>query len=521
MKAQLNFRFDQFSEHLTETVFNLFSSKRLCDVRLIGEDGVPVMGHRVILAAFSRALNNVIEKNSAPTLDIRIQGMNYHDIERIIQFIYLGETSVAHAEIDKFLRSAKFLGVSQLSDQCKVDNVELSREFKIDDNLMIEETILEEGHGMSECYNEANDGVNEVTEEENLEEQGMRIGVDYEEVNLKEEINDNRMNDDTPITENNFDEKDEPYINSNTQIIDISDDFIIGEPALNFNIFSSVLYTHNFYRKVPGENGSFRALCLMCWKKDKTQKLYRMPSGNVRGIQNHMASKHAEFVDEYVKLRQMVETLRNQSRESQVQFKQQRESKQTSIRLVRKQRMEQEIQYIKMAKLKNKELELDFKTKYKELRVAKQKQFHEAQAKIKHFSLDIVQLANQKTAPQGDDDIEMAERVLQEEFTIGELSDDPKFNVFSSVFFSHNFYRKCDNGSRVLCLMCLKSEQNKKVFLKLGDHGNQRGIMGHMQSKHPEHEKIFHLQNEIIKGLRNDKREGRLYTPFISKAIVC
>ena len=65
--------------------------------------------------------------------------------------------------------------------------------------------------------------------------------------------------------------------------------------------------------------------------------------------------------------------------------------------------------------------------------------------------------------------------------------------------------------------MCLKSEQNKKVFLRLGDHGNQRGIMFHMQSKHPEHAKIFHLQNEIIKGLRNDKREGR---SFISKAIV-
>ena len=57
MKAQLNFRFDQFSEHLTETLLNLFSSKRLCDVRLIGDDGVPVMVHRVILAAFSRVLN--------------------------------------------------------------------------------------------------------------------------------------------------------------------------------------------------------------------------------------------------------------------------------------------------------------------------------------------------------------------------------------------------------------------------------------------------------------------------------
>ena len=100
MKAQLHFRFDQFSKHLTETFFNLFSSHRLCDVRLIGDDGVPVMGHRVILEAFSRTLNDFIEENSAPTLEIRIQGMNYHDLERIIQFMYLGEASVAHAETE-------------------------------------------------------------------------------------------------------------------------------------------------------------------------------------------------------------------------------------------------------------------------------------------------------------------------------------------------------------------------------------------------------------------------------------
>ena len=138
--------------------------------------------------------------------------------------------------------------------------------------------------------------------------------------------------------------------------------------------------------------------------------------------------------------------------------------------------------------------------------MANRKQFHEAQAKMKQFANNMV---DQKTAPQSDDDIEMAEKVLQEEFTIGEPSE-LKFNVFSSVLLTHNFYRKSVNGSRVLCLMCLRSEEKKKVFLRFGSHGNWRGLIGHMQSKHPEHEKTFHLQKEILKGFRNDKREGRL-----------
>ena len=40
--------------------------------------------------------------------------------------------------------------------------------------------------------------------------------------------------------------------------------------------------------------------------------------------------------------------------------------------------------------------------------------------------------------------------------------------------------------------------------------GNNKGMVGHLKSKHPEHAKKFLLQNEVIQGLRNAKREGRL-----------
>ena len=44
----------------------------------------------------------------------------------------------------------------------------------------------------------------------------------------------------------------------------------------------------------------------------------------------------------------------------------------------------------------------------------------------------------------------------------------------------------------------------------MASSGNIKGIAGHLKSKHPEHEKKFLLQNDIIQGLRNAKREGRL-----------
>ena len=112
----------------------------------------------------------------------------------------------------------------------------------------------------------------------------------------------------------------------------------------------------------------------MCWKKDKTQTFLRTPNGNIKGIQGHMASKHAEFVDKYVKQRQKVETMKKLYRQRQRDLRQQWESEQSRMRLERKERKEQEIQSIKMEKAdkkhKNKELGLILKNKTEKLRIA-------------------------------------------------------------------------------------------------------------------------------------------------------
>ena len=504
--------------------------------------------------------------------------MTHQDIQTIVQFIYLGEASVAHAGVEKFLRAAKFLGVSQLSDQCKADIVELNREFSVDGHVeMNDETISEEApeaqgisrdddnsdeatdceesnvedlvdeYGINELKTKIDGEMNEETslEEvpegqgisrdedeaidckesnvENFDEYGISIGEDHEEVNLKEEINEERINDETfPSFLEKYQAQNKHFQQLNnkgleTEIAAIADDcsnITIGEPVLDFDINSSVYYTHNFYRKVKREDGSYIAFCVMCWKKDKTRKLVRTTSGNTKGIQDHMASKHAEFVDEYVKQRQKVETIKKQRKQNKIEFKEQQKrnaDEQSRIRLERKERKQQKIKYVKLEKIdkqhKEKELVLIQRAKKEELRVAKQKQFQEAQAKMK-------QLANKQptalnpTGPRNEDDIELAEKVLQEEFTIGEPSD-LNFSVFSSVFSTHNFYRKCENGERVLCLMCLRSENKKMVFL-MASGGNFKGMVAHIKSKHPKHAQKFLLQNEIIQGLRNAKRDGKL-----------
>ena len=582
MKALLNFQFDQFPEHLTQTLLKLFISKSHCDVRLIGEDGIPVMAHKVILAAFSKVLNAVIKENSVQILDIKIQGMNRDAIETIVKFMYLGEASVAHAGVNKFLRIAKFLGVSQLSDQCKADINELNEEFSIESHVemyqeiiseeapevqgisrdgndtdeaiddeestvenldecgivemkkdvgiiveMNEEIISErapEGQGISRDGDDTDEAIDsEETKLEDLDEYGINIGEDHEEVNLKEGINEERKNNETcpdfleryQAQNKHFQQiKNKGWETKVSAIVEDCSDITIGEPALDFNINSSVYYTHNFYRKVNREDGSYIAFCLMCWKKDKTRKLVKTTDHSTKGIKDHMASRHAEFVDEYVKQRQKVEAMRNEHKQYKVELKNQQKryiNERSRIRLERKERKEQKIESVKLEKIdkqhKEKELVLIQRAKKGELRAAKQKQFQEAQAKMRQFAKK-QPIALNPTGPRNEDDIDMAEKVLQEEFIIGEPSD-LNVSVFSSVFWTHNFYRKCENTERALCLMCLRSERKKMVFL-MTSGGNTKGMVGHIKSKHPEQARKFLLQNEIVQGLRNAKREGRL-----------
>ena len=139
-----------------------------CDVTLIGEDLIPVEAHRIVLSAFSRNLKGFVKQLVEGKFEIMMQGMDHEDIESLLQFMYLGEVSIAHAGVEKFLRTAKFLGISQLRDQCKVNIEDLNREF----GVRLRERVDETTH----------DNNGEVTEDEDMEEQeyGFRINEDFE-----------------------------------------------------------------------------------------------------------------------------------------------------------------------------------------------------------------------------------------------------------------------------------------------------------------------------------------------------
>ena len=176
--TQLNFI--KFQENLVETFLKLLSFKEFCDAKLIGEDQILVEAHRFVLSAFSSILKDVVKKLGEGKDEMVMQGMDHEDIRSLLQFMYLGEVSTARAGVNKFLRTAKFLGISQPRDQCNVDTEELNREFGV--HLRRREVESEKNVNFDDTTDD------DISEDEYMEEQEYRarIDKDYEEkLNMK------------------------------------------------------------------------------------------------------------------------------------------------------------------------------------------------------------------------------------------------------------------------------------------------------------------------------------------------
>ena len=107
---------DSYQDHLKSTMQEIMTSTEYTDVTLVSDDLHSVRAHKVILSAVSPVLksilNNVTEKNSA----IYLRGIMYQDLQSIMEYIYLGETTLSQEKINEFLNIARNLQVKDIGN---------------------------------------------------------------------------------------------------------------------------------------------------------------------------------------------------------------------------------------------------------------------------------------------------------------------------------------------------------------------------------------------------------------------
>ena len=102
--------------------FARFSKELLCDdklsdVILVSEDFTQFQAHMVILCASSDLFRTLFVSNPHPSPMLFLKGIRQEELQSILEFVYLGETTVLEEDMQRLLSAARDLEISDLQHQ--------------------------------------------------------------------------------------------------------------------------------------------------------------------------------------------------------------------------------------------------------------------------------------------------------------------------------------------------------------------------------------------------------------------
>ena len=80
-----------YSDHLRGMMKELMKNGDFADVTLVCEDKKHIRAHKNILSAFSPVFKDIVKLENSVKPIIYLKGINYSEMESIIQFMYFGE----------------------------------------------------------------------------------------------------------------------------------------------------------------------------------------------------------------------------------------------------------------------------------------------------------------------------------------------------------------------------------------------------------------------------------------------
>ena len=112
----MSLRWNDFESNMSSSFVDLRQKSEFFDVTLSCDHGNSQMqAHKVILAACSPFFRRVLARNPHQNPLIYLKGVDYENLEAVLNFMYQGEVNVAQEDINEFLRVAVELDVKGLS----------------------------------------------------------------------------------------------------------------------------------------------------------------------------------------------------------------------------------------------------------------------------------------------------------------------------------------------------------------------------------------------------------------------
>ena len=103
-----------YSDHLRDMMKELMMNDDFADVTLVTEDKKIVRAHKNILSACSSVFKDILKLEQSAKQIIYLRGIQFSEMESIMQFIYLGEATFNEERTNEFLDLAKSLEIKGL-----------------------------------------------------------------------------------------------------------------------------------------------------------------------------------------------------------------------------------------------------------------------------------------------------------------------------------------------------------------------------------------------------------------------
>merc|ERR1712072_234840 len=103
---------------------DLYEEEKHSDVTLVCDDQTQFKVHKIVLRACSPVFKKIIDNNPSQHPLIYLRGIHSYELESILQFMYLGEGRFYQERMGEFIKVAKDLEVSEISEGVEMQNEE-------------------------------------------------------------------------------------------------------------------------------------------------------------------------------------------------------------------------------------------------------------------------------------------------------------------------------------------------------------------------------------------------------------
>ena len=121
-----------YSNHLREVLCEMLTSHKFSDVTLVCDDRKEIQAHRNMLSASSPVFKNVLQAHTHNDhLVIYLGGVAHSEMESIMQFIYLGETTFYAERMKELILVAENLEINEFIDSLETNQSKWLHELRL------------------------------------------------------------------------------------------------------------------------------------------------------------------------------------------------------------------------------------------------------------------------------------------------------------------------------------------------------------------------------------------------------